>query len=1001
MDCYFNVNRLPDVAQRILSAMHDKGIVCFYGCHEIYQEWIFRELVFWLNDSSWMILDKENIKEQCITIPDQFQDTVFFLDLRGTSSENQTYNLKSAIGWETPPHILILCEMNTVLTLDDAYTLAKPATFDLEDLRISKSEFYDFFVAQGMTFAYDEKWYAWIQGDLAIAMQSLRTAKELGYTHLEQSRESLIHSFDWILQRDFTIEERKKICILQYLLEFDIKMLDQLWDYEEKTSSLCLRLYNMGLTTSKAWNTYQCLGLFKMVLSKDVYALLSLSERQLLERKIGRYFFSKGMWQDALHLINETHDDNLAKELLGRMLSEFSIISDSKLVMEMVTILSDLLMPDSMEIWFLEMVQDTFTGNRARRWKNTQKMMAIWDDVRNQQEGFYTFSAVLIAISLCENGKFQECSEFLSGKIMTASFEIEAHYSILQFLLQYTCLVQNMNAFNIKEFIAAKASLMCEEQGNCAVMLMKMLYGHDLNFTLFQINEYDRMFEKLLQRETECATELQKLLSQILYRSYDLVVKYYPSEMNDHDLPLHQKIELSTNNNVKLWGSYMLSLEKMNLGEYQLAQGYSEDTLYYCKVVGHPLMYFKSLLLGVRIASMNHQYERAERLLNQARDLDGFSQWLIFSSALLMEEAYLMLMQKKFSESKSVLMEAMGNLTLLQNRMGQVDVLLHLCLIGYCEDKVRNTDDIRDYWCKAQKIAQEQNGIVFLDRFLESHLDLKIWLESGEDFTGKENQLHCVKNCSGIRICLFREFSLQHGDLVLEEEIWPTRKVKAIFQYLLIHPEERIARSELAKVFWPDIQDHTQSLANLRVALSLLGKTLAIIGLEDMLKRNRHRAWLEIPENAYVDYFVLKNSYEEGKACYKQKDYRMAEKHFQSSLKILEEPYLSTQSKDQWINSERKKVEKRLERCQYYLLRIALENQQFSKAVVYCRKMLEENRYREDLYRILINTLKKQGRVGEALGAYKQYKKMLQEELKINPAKEMVVMESRLKNSLL
>jgi len=398
---------------------------------------------------------------------------------------------------------------------------------------------------------------------------------------------------------------------------------------------------------------------------------------------------------------------------------------------------------------------------------------------------------------------------------------------------------------------------------------------------------------------------------------------------------------------------------------------------------------------------MNHQYERAERLLNQARDLDGFSQWLIFSSALLMEEAYLMLMQKKFSESKSVLMEAMGNLTLLQNRMGQVDVLLHLCLIGYCEDKVRNTDDIRDYWCKAQKIAQEQNGIVFLDRFLESHLDLKIWLESGEDFTGKENQLHCVKNCSGIRICLFREFSLQHGDLVLEEEIWPTRKVKAIFQYLLIHPEERIARSELAKVFWPDIQDHTQSLANLRVALSLLGKTLAIIGLEDMLKRNRHRAWLEIPENAYVDYFVLKNSYEEGKACYKQKDYRMAEKHFQSSLKILEEPYLSTQSKDQWINSERKKVEKRLERCQYYLLRIALENQQFSKAVVYCRKMLEENRYREDLYRILINTLKKQGRVGEALGAYKQYKKMLQEELKINPAKEMVVMESRLKNSLL
>ena len=101
------------------------------------------------------------------------------------------------------------------------------------------------------------------------------------------------------------------------------------------------------------------------------------------------------------------------------------------------------------------------------------------------------------------------------------------------------------------------------------------------------------------------------------------------------------------------------------------------------------------------------------------------------------------------------------------------------------------------------------------------------------------------------------------------------------------------------------------------------------------------------------------------------------------------------------MEAELEKVDKQREKTLYLLIRIALASGKLGKAEVYCRKVLEKDRYREDIYVTLITILKKEGRLGEALSVYRYYRKLLKDELKIRPGEKIMRLAGELTGSTL
>lgn len=449
------------------------------------------------------------------------------------------------------------------------------------------------------------------------------------------------------------------------------------------------------------------------------------------------------------------------------------------------------------------------------------------------------------------------------------------------------------------------------------------------------------------------------------------------------------------------WGQLLGAVWHRTQGDLPRARKYLNDAVYHATRRGYRTVTRLALLTLARVYREEGNLPAAEKTLRDLEKNTDFLKSPVNRAVYRLEQALVARARQETVAAREHFREALDLYGSIQYHPGEVVASFEMAM--FMLEHGDPDDEILDLFSHSLKLAKSHDCIHVFRQEGRQYRQLVEFASARGVSDPLMDQLEEEGPGTDMRldIRMFGEFVLRSAQGEILEEEWPTRKVKGLFIYLLLHREERIARERLAEIFWPEVTDPVQASSNLRVALSLLGKNLAGIGLKEILKRNRQKAWLELPRSARVDYYDVFEHYNRGRNYLKKREYEVAEDELKSALEILERPYLETLVREPWMEAELEKVDKQREKTLYLLIRIALASGKLGKAEVYCRKVLEKDRYREDIYVTLITILKKEGRLGEALSVYRYYRKLLKDELKVRPGEKIMRLAGELTGSTL
>jgi two-component SAPR family response regulator len=216
-----------------------------------------------------------------------------------------------------------------------------------------------------------------------------------------------------------------------------------------------------------------------------------------------------------------------------------------------------------------------------------------------------------------------------------------------------------------------------------------------------------------------------------------------------------------------------------------------------------------------------------------------------------------------------------------------------------------------------------------------------------------------------------------------------TRKLKTLFAYLMHKGDRGATVEELADLLWPYSEDLQDSTNRLYHAIGFLRKVLSVDGKGGrsspfVIKRDQ-RYYLAVPKDSWIDLPLFKELCFKGNRHLgnKQLDealvcYESADRLYKGDLlSDIPQKYVDNVEKD-WCWSRRYWFRDMYLKLLYGLGSIHFQQQAFSKAMIYCDRLLKEEPTSESGHRLKMRVLHASGRMDALHRQYRLYTKMLQ-----------------------
>jgi DNA-binding SARP family transcriptional activator/TolB-like protein len=214
-----------------------------------------------------------------------------------------------------------------------------------------------------------------------------------------------------------------------------------------------------------------------------------------------------------------------------------------------------------------------------------------------------------------------------------------------------------------------------------------------------------------------------------------------------------------------------------------------------------------------------------------------------------------------------------------------------------------------------------------------------------------------------MRIQLLGSPALLAGERRLEH---PSRKAMALLAYLAMRADEHISRSHLAALLWADSGEE-QARANLRQTLSQLRKLFQDSGHDPLL--------------APLDKIVLQSAGVEIDA----RQLTGSPEALAELPDFLEGFTVEAPEFESWAAAQRRTIQSRIAARLVDQARASLCKGDAGAAVSYLSHALKRDPLQESLHRELMEVLALQGRGDEALAQYDTCRKLLAQELQVEP----------------
>ena len=241
---------------------------------------------------------------------------------------------------------------------------------------------------------------------------------------------------------------------------------------------------------------------------------------------------------------------------------------------------------------------------------------------------------------------------------------------------------------------------------------------------------------------------------------------------------------------------------------------------------------------------------------------------------------------------------------------------------------------------------------------------------------------------SPIAVYLAGRVRIETGAAYIVADDFPGQQGRLAFAYLVLERGRPVTRSELAAVLWPTqippAWDSALSaiMSKLRALLSTLGPAWG-----ECLHGSRGSYELRCPELLWVDLEVAAESLHEGETALRRGQYAEAFGPTAVAMHITQRPFFP--------GEEAAWVERRRDRLRDYHLRalearaaIYLWNSEPIFALQNAKEVVALEPFRESGYRLIMQAHVKMGNTAEALRTYEQCRRLIADELGVDPSPE-------------
>lgn len=243
-------------------------------------------------------------------------------------------------------------------------------------------------------------------------------------------------------------------------------------------------------------------------------------------------------------------------------------------------------------------------------------------------------------------------------------------------------------------------------------------------------------------------------------------------------------------------------------------------------------------------------------------------------------------------------------------------------------------------------------------------------------------------NLTPVRIQLTGRLAVESDHRVVDERLLYGRQARLIFAMLVVERDHPVHRDELAEVLWPHGLPRTWDAA-LRGVVSKVRAFLGAAGLPQSAAPSGGSGTyqLQLPPDVVVDVESARSSMEAAEQALREDDATQAITLAESARKIVSRPFLPD-ARGRWVDSIRDRLSKVLLWALCVLSEGYAQRGRYQLAVHNAEDAIALEPFRERTHQLLMRVHAAAGNPAEALRAYDRCRRLLAEELGVDPAAE-------------
>jgi LuxR family maltose regulon positive regulatory protein len=236
-----------------------------------------------------------------------------------------------------------------------------------------------------------------------------------------------------------------------------------------------------------------------------------------------------------------------------------------------------------------------------------------------------------------------------------------------------------------------------------------------------------------------------------------------------------------------------------------------------------------------------------------------------------------------------------------------------------------------------------------------------------------------------LRIETLGEFKVWLGDKPVTDKDWQRGKAKELFQLLITKRKQLLPREEILGALWKDADEKSAS-RDFKVALNALNTALEpgrkarsnpfFIGRHGTSYGVNLAAGFEL-DTVVFDHHV--------KAGLEEKEEEQAKVLLRNGLSMYRGEYLPERKYEDWCTEERERLEVLFLRGAERLAQLLMASGEYDGAMLWCERILEEDRCWEEAYRLLMMCHHRRNNRNQAVKYYQKCCEALKNELGVEP----------------